>query len=98
MSDKCKALHSELVSNLTDIRDDSTRPTQSLIDYVYENVLTLMGPTISSHPKHKKRTKGPPDKGVIKGGRRDTYMLERNISSRKTETSLPDIYEKGYHG
>ena len=87
MSDKCKVLQLELVSLLTDIRDGLTKPTQSRIDDVYEDVLTLIGPSLASHPKQKKRTKGPTRHGGHKR-RKKRYLYARTQDLFKKNPNL----------
>ena len=87
MSDKCKVLQLELVSLLTDIRDGLTKPTQSRIDDVYEDVLTLIGPSLASHPKQKKKTKGPTRLGGHKR-RKKRYLYARTQDLFKKNPNL----------
>jgi hypothetical protein len=79
MSDKCKALHSEMVYTLTDRRDENKRPTQSLIDEVYGKVLTLVGPKLASRPKNNRRPKGPTKQAGRKRRKRSLYARTQDL-------------------
>jgi len=97
LSNRCRDLHTRLVSILTDISEYHELISQTLIDDVYAQVLTLIGSLPTKRANKEKRTKRPTNQAGRKRKRRryeyartqDLFQKNPNLLARYIREGVP---------
>jgi hypothetical protein len=103
LSDKCRDLHSKLVSTLTDIGADPSLIIQALVDDVYTQVLAQIEPLQAKVEDKRKQVKGPAArtgqkrkrKRYLYGRTQDLFRKSPNLLGRHIHEGTPWLEHQG---
>ena len=95
MSNKCRDLHSRMISILKDISDKQLLVTQTLVDDVYAQVLAQIEPSQATQSSKRARTKGPKTQTSRKRKRKRYIYARTQDLFRKNPNLLARYIREG---